>query len=61
MVSETGPINIPPPILQAITNDIGHHPELDGTMLLLKTPQTCVTEYGVYQTGPHWLAFISTG
>lgn len=46
MVSQTGPIDTPPPIFQAITNDIAHHPELDGTMLLLKTPQTWATEYG---------------
>lgn len=46
MASQSGPIDIPPSMLQAITKDIGYHPELDGTMLLLKTPQTCATEYG---------------
>lgn len=58
-VGSDGPQNI-----TAITNTFGYSPELDGKILLMKTPHTWVIGYGDIKLvlnlilHPYWLALI---
>lgn len=62
LVGQGGPIS--PQIVQFIVIDLGYPPELDGEVLLVKTPHTQVTGYGktklilTWKLHPYCLAFI---